>query len=99
MCRIDGQWRQDRINLGVEVIVEKGVLGIGQLLRRAQANPMFLKDRADLALPNLVEACDEVVRAARNFQQLRQWAHAVRRWILRFEVFVKLGLEPGNSNL
>ena len=60
---------------------------------------MFDQERTDLGEPHLVHAGDEVVRTARDLDQLGQRPHAVGGRVLRLEVFVKLGLEPGDPDL
>ena len=42
---------------------------------------------------------DEIMGAAGDLDELRQGPHAVGRRVLRFEVLVKLGLEPGDADL
>ena len=74
MRRVDGQRRQDGVDLGVEIVVEERVLGGGQLLRRAEPDAVLDQERADLGVPRLVHAGDEVVRAAGDLDQLGQRA-------------------------
>ena len=47
VCRVDGQRRQDGVDLGVEVLVQEGVLRIGQLLGAAQKDAVLLQDRGE----------------------------------------------------
>ena len=63
MGRVDRQGRQDGINLGVEVLVEIEVLGVGELVGCANANPVLEEERANFGQPDLVEPCDEVMGA------------------------------------
>ena len=60
---------------------------------------MFDQEGTDLGEPDLVHPGDEVVRAAGDFDQLGQGPQAVGGRVLRLEVFVKLGLEPGDADL
>ena len=99
MRRVDGQRGQDGVDLGVEIVVEIRGLSGRQLLGRAHANAVFDQEGTDLGEPHLIHAGDEVVRAARDFDQLGQRPQAVGGRVLRLEVFVKLGLEPGDADL
>ena len=96
---VDGQRGQDRVDLSVEIVVEERVLSGRQFLRCAQPNAMLDQEGANLGEPRLIHAGDEVVRAAVDLEQLGQWSQAVGRWVLRLEVFVKLGLETGDADL
>ena len=72
MRRVDGQRGQDRVNLGVEIIVEISGLAGRQLLGRADANAVLDELGTDLGKPHLIHPGDEVVGAAGDFDQLGQ---------------------------
>src|SRR5262249_23127678 len=96
---VDGQGREDRIDLAIKVAVEIRLLRRRQLLVPADPDAVTGQLGANLSPPGLVLAGHKVMRAAGDLRELREWTEAVGRRVLRLEVVVKLGLKPGDADL
>jgi len=68
MRRVDGQGRQDRVDLAVKVVVEEVILGRSELTGGADPDAMLAKFRVDLLEPGFVKSGDEVMGATGDLQ-------------------------------